>query len=80
MRSISIEYYDDATLIPRNTSILVARVPAKPGRGGAQRYLEGAGPIPRGGGMTRNVFERPGQSSQQDTVGGGVKVFLAIAI
>ncbi|KAF9934194.1 E3 ubiquitin-protein ligase rbbp6 [Mortierella alpina] len=69
------EYYDDATLIPRNTSILVARVPAKPGRGGAQRYLEGAGPIPRGGGMTRNVFERPGQNSQQDAMGGGVKVY-----
>ncbi|KAF9961459.1 E3 ubiquitin-protein ligase rbbp6 [Mortierella alpina] len=69
------EYYDDATLIPRNTSILVARVPAKPGRGGAQRYLEGAGPIPRGGGMTRNVFERPGQNNQQDAMGGGVKVY-----
>ncbi|KAF9962364.1 E3 ubiquitin-protein ligase rbbp6 [Mortierella alpina] len=69
------EYYDDATLIPRNTSILVARVPAKPGRGGAQRYLEGSGPIPRGGGMTRNVFERPGQSSQQDPMGGSVKVY-----
>ncbi|KAG0361804.1 E3 ubiquitin-protein ligase rbbp6 [Podila minutissima] len=56
------EYYDDATLIPKNTPILVARVPAKPGRGGAQRYLEGSGPV-RGGGMTRNVFDRPGQSS-----------------
>ncbi|CAO3574041.1 unnamed protein product [Mortierella alpina] len=75
MWSISIEYYDDATLIPRNTSILVARVPAKPGRGGAQRYLEGAGPIPRGGGMTRNVFERPGQNSQQDAMGGSAKVY-----
>ncbi|KAI1321798.1 E3 ubiquitin-protein ligase rbbp6 [Mortierella claussenii] len=69
------EYYDDATLIPRNTSILVARVPAKPGRGGAQRYLEGAGPVPRGGGMTRNVFERPNQSSSHDPRGGGVKVY-----
>ncbi|KAF9930907.1 E3 ubiquitin-protein ligase rbbp6 [Linnemannia zychae] len=58
------EYYDDAALIPRNTSILVARVPAKPGRGGAQRYLEGAGPIPRGGNMTRNVFEKPSANSQ----------------
>ncbi|KAG0326178.1 E3 ubiquitin-protein ligase rbbp6 [Dissophora globulifera] len=57
------EYYDDATLIPRNTSVLVARVPAKPGRGGAQRYLEGSGPIPRGGGMTRNVFEKPTQGN-----------------
>ncbi|KAI7819377.1 DWNN domain-containing protein [Gamsiella multidivaricata] len=36
------EYYDDATLIPRNTSILVARVPAKPGRGGPS-----AGPYQR---------------------------------
>ncbi|KAG0365662.1 E3 ubiquitin-protein ligase rbbp6 [Gamsiella multidivaricata] len=66
------EYYDDATLIPRNTSILVARVPAKPGRGGAQRYLEGAGPIPRGGGMTRNVFEKPTQSSTHDLMGAKV--------
>ncbi|KAF9337993.1 E3 ubiquitin-protein ligase rbbp6 [Podila minutissima] len=55
------EYYDDATLIPKNTPILVARVPAKPGRGGAQRYLEGSGPVR--GGMTRNVFDRPGQSN-----------------
>ncbi|KAF9431150.1 E3 ubiquitin-protein ligase rbbp6 [Podila epigama] len=39
-----------------------ARVPAKPGRGGAQRYLEGSGPI-RGGGIARNVFDRPGQNS-----------------
>ncbi|KAF9338543.1 E3 ubiquitin-protein ligase rbbp6 [Linnemannia elongata] len=64
------EYYDDATLIPRNTSILVARVPAKPGRGGAQRYLEGAGPIPRGGNMTRNVFEKPGSNNHHDLMGG----------
>ncbi|KAF9394982.1 E3 ubiquitin-protein ligase rbbp6 [Podila verticillata] len=62
------EYYDDATLIPKNTPILVARVPAKPGRGGAQRYLEGSGPI-RGGGMTRNVFDRPGQNN--NTASGG---------
>ncbi|KAG9071734.1 E3 ubiquitin-protein ligase rbbp6 [Linnemannia hyalina] len=64
------EYYDDATLIPRNTSILVARVPAKPGRGGAQRYLEGAGPIPRGGNMSRNVFEKPGSNNHHDPMGG----------
>ncbi|KAF9917983.1 E3 ubiquitin-protein ligase rbbp6, partial [Lobosporangium transversale] len=67
------EYYDDATLIPRNTSVLVARVPAKPGRGGAQRYLEGSGPIPRGGGMTRNVFEKQSQNSHQESMGGGNK-------
>ncbi|KAF9155412.1 E3 ubiquitin-protein ligase rbbp6 [Linnemannia schmuckeri] len=64
------EYYDDAALIPRNTSVLVARVPAKPGRGGAQRYLEGAGPVPRGGNMTRNVFEKPGSSTHHDPMGG----------
>ncbi|GJJ77440.1 hypothetical protein EMPS_09799 [Entomortierella parvispora] len=64
------EYYDDAALIPRNTSILVARVPARPGRGGAQRYLEGSGPTPRGGGMTRNVFERPGQNPTREPMGG----------
>ncbi|KAF9194696.1 E3 ubiquitin-protein ligase rbbp6 [Haplosporangium sp. Z 767] len=73
------EYYDDATLIPRNTSVLVARVPAKPGRGGAQRYLEGSGPIPRGGGMTRNVFERQGQGNNYDPMhmGGGAKVYTS---
>ncbi|KAF8945889.1 E3 ubiquitin-protein ligase rbbp6 [Haplosporangium gracile] len=64
------EYYDDAALIPRNTSVLVARVPAKPGRGGAQRYLEGAGPIPRSGNMTRNVFEKPGSNTHHDPMGG----------
>ncbi|KAK3848290.1 MAG: hypothetical protein J3R72DRAFT_470388 [Linnemannia gamsii] len=69
------EYYDDATLIPRNTSILVARVPAKPGRGGAQRYLEGAGPIPRGGNMTRNVFEKPGSNNHNHDPMGGSKVY-----
>ncbi|KAF9579729.1 E3 ubiquitin-protein ligase rbbp6, partial [Lunasporangiospora selenospora] len=69
------EYYDDAALIPRNTSVLVARVPAKPGRGGAQRYLEGSGPIPRGGGMTRNVFERPGQGGNQDAMASGTKLY-----
>ncbi|KAF9907208.1 E3 ubiquitin-protein ligase rbbp6 [Linnemannia zychae] len=69
------EYYDDATLIPRNTSILVARVPAKPGRGGAQRYLEGAGPVPRGGNMSRNVFEKPGSNSHHHDPMGGSKVY-----
>ncbi|KAG0280112.1 E3 ubiquitin-protein ligase rbbp6 [Linnemannia exigua] len=69
------EYYDDATLIPRNTSILVARVPAKPGRGGAQRYLEGTGPIPRGGNMGRNVFERPGSNNHHHDPMGGSKVY-----
>ncbi|TPX50334.1 hypothetical protein SeLEV6574_g00955 [Synchytrium endobioticum] len=51
------EYADDTAMIPRNTSILVARQPAlKPGRGTAQRYVGGAAPLlasshhPGGGG------------------------------
>lgn len=48
-----IDYSDDKIIIPRNTSIVVRRVPTKPGKGTAQRYIEGVGP--------RNVaFNKPG--------------------
>jgi len=39
------EYTDDLATIPRNTSIIVRRVPAeRPGKGNAQKYLSGTGP------------------------------------
>ncbi|CAJ0843761.1 14347_t:CDS:2, partial [Entrophospora sp. SA101] len=38
----SEEYSDDNAIIPRNTPIVVRRVPTKPGKGTANRYLEGA--------------------------------------
>lgn len=41
----SVEYKDDVFIIPRNTSIIVRRLPAsRPGKGTAQRYVLGALP------------------------------------
>ncbi|CAG8560673.1 13376_t:CDS:10 [Dentiscutata erythropus] len=37
-------YQEDTATIPRNTPIVVKRVPTKPGKGTAHRYLEGGGP------------------------------------
>ncbi|CAG8574361.1 7063_t:CDS:2, partial [Racocetra persica] len=38
------DYQEDTATIPRNTPIVVKRVPTKPGKGTAHRYLEGGGP------------------------------------
>lgn len=46
------EYKDDVFVIPRNTSIIVRRLPAsRPGKGTAQRYVLGALPADGKGGM-----------------------------
>ncbi len=37
------EYRDDSSIIPRSSSVVVKRVPARPGRGGVARYLGSAG-------------------------------------
>lgn len=40
-----VEYKDDVFVVPRNTSIIVRRLPAsRPGKGTAQRYVLGALP------------------------------------
>ncbi|SAM05561.1 hypothetical protein [Absidia glauca] len=40
------EYNDDMFLVPRNTSVIVRRLPpSRPGKGTAQRYVQGAAPI-----------------------------------
>lgn len=40
-----VEYDDDTTIIPRSTSVLARRLPAKvPGKGGAARYVSGKMP------------------------------------
>lgn len=39
------EYNDDTTIIPRSTTVLARRLPAKvPGKGGAARYVSGKMP------------------------------------
>ena len=53
-------------LIKRNTRIVVRRVPTRPGKGNAQRYLEGTAPSPqrnfgamgRGSATSINGYER----------------------
>ena len=41
----SVEYKDDVFVIPRNTSVIVRRLPAsRPGKGTAQRYVLGVLP------------------------------------
>ncbi|ORZ12802.1 DWNN domain-domain-containing protein [Absidia repens] len=40
------EYNDDMFMVPRNTSVIVRRLPpSRPGKGTAQRYVQGAGPM-----------------------------------
>ncbi len=41
--AICAEYNDDSQVIPRSSSVVVKRVPSRPGRGSVGRYL-GAGP------------------------------------
>ncbi len=43
MLDICTDYKDDSAVIPRSSSVIVKRVPARPGRGAA-RYLGTAGP------------------------------------
>lgn len=41
-----IEYDDDTTIIPRSTTVLARRLPAaRPGKGGAARYVSGRAPV-----------------------------------
>lgn len=40
------EYDDDTTIIPRSTSVIARRLPAaRPGKGGAARYVSGKMPV-----------------------------------
>lgn len=42
----SVEYEDDTTIIPRSTSVIAKRLPARqPGKGGAARYVSGKAPV-----------------------------------
>ena len=56
--TISSEYNDDTTIIPRSTSIIARRLPpTKPGRGTAQRYVSGKMPtnaLPNAGRREKN--------------------------
>ncbi|KAI0708834.1 DWNN domain-containing protein [Cerioporus squamosus] len=62
------EYRDDSSIIPRSSSVVVKRVPARPGRGGVARYLGSAGGpsqantdhSAKGTGGGGNTWHRPG--------------------
>ncbi|KAF7725861.1 E3 ubiquitin-protein ligase rbbp6 [Apophysomyces ossiformis] len=71
------EYRDDAFVVPRNTSVIVRRLPAsRPGKGTAQRYVLGAGPIDSKG-MGQGVgMMKPAQPSEQRFGGGGRNLVL----
>ncbi|EIW58798.1 DWNN-domain-containing protein, partial [Trametes versicolor FP-101664 SS1] len=49
----SEEYRDDSQVIPRSSSVIVKRVPARPGRGSAQRYLATSGATGNSDGMSK---------------------------
>ena len=54
------EYDDDTVVIPRNTSVLVARKPPqKPGNGTAQRYLSAPVPLLQKQGPKAAVYTKP---------------------
>ena len=45
LSKIHLEYDDDTSIIPRSTTVIARRLPAaKPGRGGAARYVSGKMP------------------------------------
>ncbi|KAI0741590.1 DWNN domain-containing protein [Daedaleopsis nitida] len=54
------EYKDDSQVIPRSSSVIIRRVPARPGRGSAARYIAASGGMAQGS-------DAPGKSS----TGGG---------
>jgi protein MPE1 len=62
------EYDDDTTIIPRSTSVIARRLPAaRPGKGGAARYVSGKMPVnariaPRNETLTTRVMPGTGQS------------------
>lgn len=61
------EYYDDASIIPRNSSILVRRVPVpkKPGViAGASKYLSGSGPSSMSARSNRTAFPSAADSNK----------------
>ena len=73
--AVVLEYDDDAAVIPRSTSIVARRLPpAKPGRGGAARYVSGKMPTTsvnvsrvekstsKVGGQSRPVHSTSGES------------------
>ena len=72
---MNIEYKDDVYVVPRNTSIVVRRLPAsRPGKGTAQRYVLGALPADGKGmgssgmGMLKGP---PGPAAERFGSGGG---------
>ncbi|PGH13787.1 hypothetical protein AJ80_06175 [Polytolypa hystricis UAMH7299] len=65
------EYDDDTTIIPRSTSIIARRLPAaRPGKGGAARYVSGKMPVTT---RTTSRADPPGLkslSNSEDIAGG----------
>ncbi|EEQ28499.1 Protein mpe1 [Microsporum canis] len=64
------EYDDDTAIIPRSTSVIARRFPAaRPGKGGAARYMSGKMPV-----TSRNVQHDPEPSTRQDTSDSAVEI------
>ncbi|KAJ1960557.1 Retinoblastoma-binding protein [Dispira parvispora] len=75
------EYHDDGTLIPKNTSVFVSRVPVKPGKSGlasatgggsGQSYGSGAGRNAMPPSMTHSLTHRHPHSVQPPPTGTGM--------
>ncbi|KAL1962197.1 hypothetical protein VTN77DRAFT_9918 [Rasamsonia byssochlamydoides] len=61
------EYDDDTSIIPRSTSVIARRLPAaRPGKGGAARYVSGKMPV-----TARNTARAEPSSSNRSTTGPG---------
>jgi hypothetical protein len=68
------EYEDDTTVIPRNTSVLVARKPAQVKNSkNASRYLSAAAPLmPKAFQKAANIYTKPA------VVGPAIRYFLSV--
>lgn len=65
-----VEYDDDTTIIPRSTSVIARRLPAaRPGKGGAARYVSGKMPA-----NARSAMKPETAASNRTTNGAGATV------
>ncbi|KAI9208706.1 DWNN domain-containing protein [Polychytrium aggregatum] len=66
----SEEYYDDNYMVPRNTSVLVSRMPARhPGKGTAQKYVSSvANPTTVASSRTGSAFGHPAAPGRSSTM------------
>lgn len=66
----SSEYDDDTTIIPRSTTVIAKRLPAaRPGKGGAARYVSGKMPVHARNSHRQESTAKPGPKPNTGSAG-----------